>query len=109
MKCLKTFLVLYHSGENVCTGLPHLGGLNTNQSIGLLLSSDGSLSVYLDGQYIKRAADDIPLNQPLWGVVDVCGICSMITSEIMSGKLKDVPVINEHNVLFGFHVFCLAW
>ena len=66
---------LYHSGEKVCTGLPHLDGLNTNQSIGLLLSSDGSLSVYRDGQYIKRAADDIPLNQPLWGVVNACGIC----------------------------------
>ena len=78
---------LWHNGEEISTGLPYLVDLKPHQTVGLLLTSDGQLHVYHDGRHTKKVATDLPINHHLWGVVDVCGKCTKIKSELLSGEL----------------------
>ena len=51
--------------------------------IGILLSSDRRIHIYLDGIHHKSSR---PLDPVLWGAVDVSGTCTKIKSELLSGK-----------------------
>ena len=81
---------LWHNGRKISTGLPYLGHLERHQTVGLLLTSDGQLHVYHDGQHTKKVATNLPVNHHLWGAVDVGGNCSEIKSELLSGELDGV-------------------
>ena len=74
--------------QKVCDGLPNLSYLGTNKQIGILLSPDGYLHIYLDGRHSKAIAANLPVHKRLWGAVDVCGNCTKIKSEILSGELN---------------------
>ena len=85
---------LYHNGKKLVSGLPDLCGLDINQKVGLLLSPDGDLHVYLDGRHITKAASGLPVNQPLWGLVNVYSNCSKIKSELLSGEWDNGIVVD---------------
>ena len=82
--------LLWHNRQKLATDLPSLHSLHLDQKIGLLLTVDGDLHVYLDGQHIKRVASGLPVSGKLWGAVDVSGSCSKVKSELLSGKLDAV-------------------
>ncbi|CAI8030335.1 hypothetical protein GBAR_LOCUS17198 [Geodia barretti] len=52
------------------------------KKVGVLLSADGYLHIYLDGGHIRKAASCLPVNQQL---VDVYGRCTKIKSELLRG------------------------
>ena len=81
---------LWHNRRKISTGLPNLNGLKRHQTVGLLLTSDGQLHVYHDGQHTKKVATNLPVNHHLWGAVDVFGNCTKIKSELLSGELDGV-------------------
>ena len=81
---------LWHNWKKILTDLPHLNYLQTNQTVSLLLTTDGHLHVYHDGQLTKNVATDFPVNHYLWGAVDVKGNCTKIKSELLSGELDGV-------------------
>ena len=85
------------------SGLPDLCGLDINQKVGLLLSPDGDLHVYLDGRHITKAASGLPVNQPLWGLVNVYSNCSKIKSELLSGEWDNGIAVDLLVVPFAFH------
>lgn len=61
----------------------------TNQQIGLLVTSTGQLHLYLNGKYNYKLSDGIFRNNkpvPVWGIVDLCGVCTKIKSEVLSGE-----------------------
>ena len=78
-------------------------GLNINQKVGLLLSPDGDLHVYLDGQHIMKAASGLPVDKPLWGLVNVYANCSKMKSELLSGEWDNGVVVVLLVVPFAFH------
>ena len=53
---------LYHNGREIQSGLADLSSLEVNQKVGVLLSADGYLHVYLDGGHIRKAASCLPVN-----------------------------------------------
>ena len=57
--------------------------------IGLLISSDTKLHVYLDGHHLTTVSG-LPVDSHLWGAVDVFGHCTKIKSELLSGELDGV-------------------
>ena len=80
---------LCHNGSS--SDFPHLPSLNdltTNQSVGLLVTTNGQLHLYLDGRHVQDVATGLPVTTPLWGGVDVHGTCTKIKSEILSGELE---------------------
>ena len=81
---------LFHNRREISTDLPNLNHLEPHQSVGLLLTSDGQLHVYHDGRHTKKVATNLPVNHHLWGAVDVCGVCTKIKSELLSGELDGV-------------------
>ena len=81
---------LWHNGRKISTDLPYLNNLKPHQTVGFLLTSDGQLHVYHDGQHTKKVATNLPVNHHLWGAVDVCGNCTKIKSELLSGELDGV-------------------
>ena len=81
---------LYHNGKEISTGLPHLDHLNRHLTVGVLLTSDGQLHIYHDGQHTKKVATNLPVNYHLWGAVDVFAKCTKIKSELLSGELDCV-------------------
>ena len=78
------------NNRNKCSPqLPSIYTLNTNQTIGLLISSDTKLHVYLDGRHITTVSG-LPVDSHLWGAVDVFANCTKIKSELLSGELDGV-------------------
>ena len=68
--------------------LPSLYDLTPGQTVGLLVTSNGQLHLYLDGRHRKKIASGLPVDTPLWGTADVYGRCTKIRSEILvSGEL----------------------
>ena len=81
---------LWHNGREISTDLPDLDYLKCHRTVGLLLTSDGQLHVYHDGQHTKKVATNLPVNHHLWGAVDVGDNCTKIKSELLSGELDGV-------------------
>ena len=78
------------NNEKKCSPeIPNIDNLNTNQTIGLLISSDAHLHIYVDGRHIT-AVSGLPVDSHLWGAVDVFGLCTKIKSELLSGELDGV-------------------
>ena len=82
---------LFHNGfSSEFPHLPYLDDLTTNQSVGLLVTTNGQLHLYLDGRHAQEVATGLPVTTPLWGAVDVRYKCTKIKSEILSGELECV-------------------
>ena len=75
---------LFHNGSY--SDFPHLP--STNQSVGLLVTANGQLHLYLDGRHVQEVATGLPVCTPLWGAVDVGDNYIKIKSEILSGELE---------------------
>ena len=80
---------ILNNGKKCSPELPNTKNLNTNQTIGLLISSDTKLHVYLDGHHITTVSG-LPVDSHLWGAVNVLGDCTKIKSELLSGELDGV-------------------
>ena len=94
--------VIWNNGKKCSPELPNIDNLNTNQTIGLLISSNGGLNVYLDGHHITTVSG-LPVDSHLWGAVDVFGRCTKIKSELLSGGLDGV-----YMCMSVFFICCLA-
>ena len=86
--------LLLHDGSS--TNFPHLPSLHelsTQQTVGLLISTNGQLHVYIDGRrHSECIASGLPVNKPLFGAVEVCAKCTKIKSEFLSGELDGVYI-----------------
>ena len=81
--------------NKTATDFPHLPSLDyppVGFSVGLLIDNTGALHIFFNGTSSKRLATGIPIHKPLWGMADLCGMCSKIKSEMLSGKLDGVSV-----------------
>ena len=82
---------LYHNRKQTkFPDLPHLNGLRTQQRVGIQITENGELNIFIDGNYKKTVATGLPVHQAIFGVVDVCGNYNKIKSEILSGELDGV-------------------
>ena len=70
--------------------LPSLHKLRTQQRVGIQITENGELNIFIDGNYKKTVATGLPVHQAIFGVVDVHGKCIKIKSEILSGELDGV-------------------
>ena len=85
--------LLYHDRSS--TNFPHLPSLHelsTHQTVGLLISTNGQLHLYIDGRHSECLASGLPVNKPLFGAVDVRDDCTKIKSEFLSGELDGVYI-----------------
>ena len=82
---------LYHNRKQTrLPDLPTLNELRTQQRVGIQITENGELNIFIDGNYIKTVAIGLPVHQAIFGVVDVIGNCTKIKSEILSGELDGV-------------------
>ncbi len=57
------------------------------QSLGLLLTRDRECHWFLDDEWRGSVhVRDFPLDQPMWGVVDVYARCEQVRADICTGK-----------------------
>ncbi len=57
-------------------------------SLGIMMTLDKGFHWFLNGVWGGSfRVEDYPLNQPMWGVVDVYGPCRQVKAEISTGKL----------------------
>ena len=96
---------LWHNHRVISTNLPDIDNLKPHQTIGLLVTTEGHLHVYLNGQHIKKVAIHVPVDHNLWGAVDVHGSCSKIKSELRSGKLVFVCTQYQHKY-YNMYMLC---
>ena len=82
---------LYHNQSSTnYSHLPSLHDLKVGNKVGLLLLPSGELHLFLNGKHAVQLATGLPIHRSLFGVVDVCGRCNRIKSEILSGELDGV-------------------
>ena len=80
---------LYHNRKGTrFPDLPTLNKLRTQQRVGIQITENGELNIFIDGNYKKTVATGLPVHQAIFGVVDVN--CTKIKSEILSGELDGV-------------------
>ena len=88
----------YYSYQSLCHNrrgtefpdLPYLNVLRAQQRVGIQITENGELNIFIDGNYKKTVATGLPVHQAIFGVVDVVGKCTKIKSEILSGELDGV-------------------
>ena len=79
---------LYHNRkETTFHHLPYLNELKTQQRVGIQITENGELNIFIDGNYKKTVATGLPVHKAIFGVVDVYEKCAKIKSEILSGEL----------------------
>ena len=85
---------IYHDNKfSKLPDIPRLDNLTPGQSVGLLATLNGQLHVFVDGIHRGEIATGLPVDTPLWGMADVCGRCTKIKSEIMSGESSGVVIL----------------
>ena len=78
---------LYHNGQfSGFPDLPSFSDLTPGQTVGFLVTTNGQLHLFLDGQHRKKIATGLPVDTPLWGVAHVYDNCTKIKSEILKGE-----------------------
>ena len=110
---------LYHNKQRrEFPDLPSLHDLTRGQTVGLLVTTNGQLHLFLDGRHRKEIATGLPVDTPLWGAADVFGRCTKIKSEILSGESGGVDYVcmgeheavsctyqkREHSVMLIMHI-----
>ena len=84
---------IYHNKQpSKFPDLPSLNDLTPGQSVGLLVTPNGQLHLFLNGEHRHEIATGLPVDTPLWGVATVCANCTKIKSEIMSGESSGVVI-----------------
>ena len=78
--------VVYHGEQEQLLDIS-TNDLKDGDSIGLCITRDGDLEIYINGQ--KRAVGwhNVPTDKPLWGVLDIWGQPIAIQSEFYCGEL----------------------
>ena len=74
-----------HNGQEKTVSI-NLEDLHVGQSVGLLVTKDGDLHLFVDGKHREMVWSGLPTDQPLWGVADVYGKCDKIKADILCGK-----------------------
>ena len=78
---------LYHSNKHTnFHDLPNIDDPTPGQSVGLLVTPNGELHLFLNGEHHHEIATGLPVDTPLWGAASVYAKCTKIKSEIMSGE-----------------------
>ena len=74
-----------HNGQKKTVSI-NLDDLHVGQSVGLVVTRDGNLHLFVDGKHWEKVWSGLPTDQPLWGVADVCAQCAKIKADILCGK-----------------------
>jgi hypothetical protein len=61
--------------------------LRAGQTVGCLVTQTGELHYFVDGKHVGRGWSGLPVDKPLWGIVDVYGKCSKIKAHILSDEI----------------------
>ena len=64
----------------------NLDDLHVGQSVGLVVTGDGNLHLFVDGKHWEMVWSGLPTDQPLWGVADLNGKFAKIKADILCGK-----------------------
>ena len=82
---------LYHNRKQTTfPDIPSLYDVRTQQRVGIQITENGELNIFIDGNSMKTVATGLPVHQAIFGVVNVGGNCIKIKSEILSGELDGV-------------------
>ena len=82
---------LWHNRkQTIFPDLPSLYELRTQQRVGIQITENGELNIFIDGNYKKTVATGLPVHQAIFGVMNVRGNCTKFKSEILSGELDGV-------------------
>ena len=74
-----------HNGQEKNVSI-NLLNLHVGQSVGLLVTGDGDLYLFVDVKHREMVWSGLPTNQPLWGAADVYGDLAKIKADILCGK-----------------------
>ena len=88
----------YYSGQSLVhnrklTPFPHLPSTNhlkTGERVAIQITDTGKMNIFFNGKFAETIASGLPTDTHLYGAVDVCGRCSKIKSELLSGELDGV-------------------
>ena len=87
----------YHSLSSISySHLPSLHKCQVHNKVGLLLSTNGDLHLFLDEKYATKLATRLPVHKSLFGAVDVNSRCTKIKSEILTCELDDVCLYSTY-------------
>ena len=96
----------YH--DHVCTDYYHLPSLHESKignKVGILITANGQLHLFLNGKNAATLATGLPVHKSLFGVIHVFDTCSKIKSEILSGKLYSVYTFWQHICMHKTNIY----
>ena len=99
---------VYHGGNeqqlhfSISTEKLRKGG-----SLGCCITRGGDLEIYINGQEGKVGWRNVPVNKPLWGVVEIYGKARTIQSEFCCGELY-IILYNVYSVSYIYNIMCMC-
>ena len=76
---------IHHNGQDKGISID-ISSLFVGRSVGLLVTRDGDLHLFVGGKHREMVWSGLPTDQPLWAVADVFGNCFKIKADILCGK-----------------------
>ncbi len=77
---------LHYNDKELCVLRFNTDNFTPGQSVGLLLTREGECHWFRNNMWIGAVCvRDFPLDQPMWGVVDVFGQCEQVRADICTG------------------------
>ena len=83
---------LFHNLSSTEVSYPNLDDGEVGNKVGLLITSNRELHLFFDEKLVCKLATGLPVENPVFGTVDVQHSCFMIKSEILSGELDGVYI-----------------
>ena len=81
------FTEISYCGKSLCNLDFVTADLTVGQSVGMLLTRGRDLHWFVDDQWKGEVhVGDYPLDELMWGVVDVYGNCNQVRAEICTGE-----------------------
>ena len=78
---------IYYNEKQICSLGFSMADLTKGQSVGVLLTKERELHWFVDGKWRGVVhVDGYPLDEPMWGVMDVCAQCKQARAEICTGE-----------------------
>ena len=78
---------IFYNEKKLCELDFHTMDLAVGQSVGILLTRGRDLHWFVDDQWRGVVhVNNYPLGEPMWGVVDMYGVCKQVRAEICTGE-----------------------
>ncbi len=101
MLCSWRGTTLHYKDKDLCELGFNTHNIGEGDSLGMVLTLKKEVHWFVNGVWRRSVhVKDYPLDQPMWGVIDMFGPCKQVKAEICSGNTILVHCMCSHIITY---------